>query len=1549
MFGVASSTAYIRAGGSGSDTRYILASLAKGFGGNTGDGAYVHDLFAAKTGIFNQDGFAHNSLYRTTLENHVPLLQGPYKIGAGAIIYAYANFTNIPEDSVVNCINTFSDALKYYMEDFPPTFTRENLEYVMSSFSLTDINSEVSGARRTNTKKAINYNWYDASPLFINTNFSSMSTLIRDTECQYYYLTGELLYSDLPTGLLPCIYYSTKIQTATGEATIRVLQQTPCVDGDSYVGPISGVKFFRKFVDGPGSSGLFNEETQRAYIEFDKAAMDDNDGSTNYSVVFANKLADDGSYVLLKSGVQTDVPGVFQSGREYGVGHSNIIIEGCPNHPAWPLMRMHQGDNSGKWYCESHLVGDYPDQTCEYSSGFYPWTGWKLATFELDKFYAKNYAHIKMNPKMDTGRAVKRVLNLDNYTDENGYPVTPYFDVSDAGNGTLTCGYTHVVGPPQFNGSASLPGFAFYQTFDNSNFPSGGEKCRFVMRPMITDGLGGFTLSDSDAASGIDNVNHSATSLVKAHVDIYKQIPSSGMVNRDDTFRKCFAMGDNFGNQASGTKSLQSNAGYLYTGYSYFKNGVALSVGELFQSNVKKVGDAYSKINFVNGYKSGSHTYFVNTKYGFIETGDISSGIYSPGKGIAYYYFDDGVLGAINSGWQDFFAPVPDEVQSNFYDIDPIYEQQDVENYLPRYIEGPYLTYDSRFLYPNAQNVANFYGANINGFPTGIKYVIEIKEETVREGFITSGLGGLVKNRYIMRAAPDGNQVMLETLMATPFTPNDSLYAYKYDYLRNKTLYPTEGGFFNSAGIDSNLVHQNYVPSTTACPQRHLNTTTYGYNNYFFDAGIRITGAYLNRYIYTGKSGAMGQVALPEPVGGGLYWGYRGKVLTGEMLYTPPVFSLESYSINPSDSLITAMVSEIYGSSGPTYSNNGTLVGDGLYVSTDSGYFYNGKDPIFFEYVGGRSGEGAEAEGGYHSKGIVGDAWYNVNCEYFGQAEAWCTNRYNYRYPRADRYLSLMNLTSTGLNIFARGFSYYPYYLNWSYQPFKSSSIGTIGVTLTPREVNKADYYFDFDLKNSFYPLKMCETGDGFSGLYSTGGLTIGPFDRDVELCITGRPLIPSGAFIIDGKIITHPDWKLYSCADPVTEFVQNTGIVLGEGGRNGLITTFKLVPSGKTTNLNFSGDSIVGVTGKTIVTIRPRNCVGAANLGSVGYNLSGDRAMMDTMAFINNGAEVRFDFPNSAGFENLIGKTISLTTKPREEILFPKPNKYDFDDILKPTYDTLGNKQYKQDHPTLEYWRILAPNDMYSGIREVTRVHIKIKSIEINRGPLPYQSFKTVVPSGECIISGKFGYTGQAESAIITDGIVLSGISGASSLSQLFEPIYVSDVMQRVPTGIFVIPSGDDIHPVLPAPSYMKRRKNPYVITGNDAYVSASPSISLNYNSFLWPAWSDLALLNPEVVYEQLPPDDGNVFPSSYLTFSAAKGQDLGTGKNPEENVTYAVVAQYAFIDSTATDPIYNTGKCIFSGETLKQTLNSGDLSGILTTEGNSLTMALNLNNFKT
>ena len=193
MFGLASSVTYIRCGGSGYNTQLVLESLASGFGASTGDGAYVYNLFNTNTGsgTFTNFGFDLSSQYYQHVESSVTGMGGFSKIGTATIIYSYATYPNIGESTVISFVNTFCQVTKMLLGEPGYQIDSSGIDYVLSQFSLTGINSTLTGAPVVSTATAINYNWYDSTPLFINPNLDS--TLIRDVENQYYYISGEIL------------------------------------------------------------------------------------------------------------------------------------------------------------------------------------------------------------------------------------------------------------------------------------------------------------------------------------------------------------------------------------------------------------------------------------------------------------------------------------------------------------------------------------------------------------------------------------------------------------------------------------------------------------------------------------------------------------------------------------------------------------------------------------------------------------------------------------------------------------------------------------------------------------------------------------------------------------------------------------------------------------------------------------------------------------------------------------------------------------------------------------------------------------------------------------------------------------------------------------------------------------------------------------------------------------------------------------------------------------------------------------------------------------
>src|SRR5882724_474133 len=930
MFGIASSVAYARCGGSGNNTMYVLASLASGFGAGTGDGVYIYNLFNSQTG-FTQSGFQNSDIYTTSLENSVASIvgmAGDALIGSAAIIYSYSNFPNIPEAKVIQYINSYCNLMQSFIGGANYSINSAGLEHIMRNFSLSGINASLAGIGSSpDIQKAINYNWYDSSGLFANPNFSSLAQKIKDSENQYYYLSGEFIYPSIPSGLNPCVEFEQTTMTPTGQITFSVIANTPCFKTSSYIGPISGVKFFREFNDGPGSSGYFDSGTQAAYISFDEAILSYNDYHSNTDILYSNIRDSSGFFVYLISGGQVDSQGFFIPSNEYGIGHTNALIS-TDIHCQWqssdfvsqdstifhwadytgtglPLMRMHQGDNLPKWvltkYCTA-TDGFGNCISCGFTGQLYHFTGWKFSPFSLKESLAKNFEFLQMNPAMDTGRVIKRALNLNN--DFGISPISPYQSVTDTGDGALTC--TGMVGPPLLSSDyPSLPGFAFYQTFDNITFP---DYATLVVRASIESG-GNYVVSNFDLITTSDSGVHFPVFGTQCTIPIYKHIPSSGLALYDDVTKKCLAIGDNFGgNGVSGIQTQQSNAGYSYTGFTYYQSGYLVEVNELLVANSHTVGSAYSTINYLSGYTGvGGTVYSMSSHYAFVITGDTSNGINYFGQPIIYSYFSDGVLGASNTGWSGF-APIPSGIIDDIENNSPrqygeVYTSQKIENFIPRYSNGPYLSYENSFLYPNAQVVFTGTNASTNGFPVGVAYQIQFNEETVTELYSLKNQYGFSTYPNVIRAS-GSSKIALKTSMVSPFVPDNQNFDVLYSFV-NTELYPSNNNFSYTVGIGLPLVDANYVPSIDFTADNTLNSIVHNADDALslrWKDGVKINYGTITKRMMTGI-GQSGIVYISTPAVKNLFWGYYGKTLTGIMNYALPIYSLETESLQISSGL----------------------------------------------------------------------------------------------------------------------------------------------------------------------------------------------------------------------------------------------------------------------------------------------------------------------------------------------------------------------------------------------------------------------------------------------------------------------------------------------------------------------------------------------------------------------------------------------------------------------------------------------------------------------
>ena len=216
IFGLAATATYVAGENLGiNNVSGMLQQLAVSFGGRTGDGTYVYNLFTGTSGLLTTSGFDNNSTAWRNLTTAVEFYDGFNQayVGIAALIYAFSTFSNLESQYQLYYINAYSQNI--HAPQLPPTtFTVPIVANLLSGFALTTLNQDIATSPEDTYNKMVNYNWYDSTPFFYGNTFDTQ--LIKDVENQYYYLTGELFYNGLPTGLSPCVQTPISITTPTG-------------------------------------------------------------------------------------------------------------------------------------------------------------------------------------------------------------------------------------------------------------------------------------------------------------------------------------------------------------------------------------------------------------------------------------------------------------------------------------------------------------------------------------------------------------------------------------------------------------------------------------------------------------------------------------------------------------------------------------------------------------------------------------------------------------------------------------------------------------------------------------------------------------------------------------------------------------------------------------------------------------------------------------------------------------------------------------------------------------------------------------------------------------------------------------------------------------------------------------------------------------------------------------------------------------------------------------------------------------------------------------
>lgn len=1540
IFGLATTVAYIRAlPYSTFVARKMCEGIAQGFGLSVDDGDAIFSYFNTQSHpeqetIFYDTVYSDYetaiqavfySYYPDLTQRHVELLAA----AAHAMIFAYVvnasinitDFQTYIGKVLTNVATSIFESSPFDAPDGIP-ITPFSSYQVLKSFLDNNYSTIFRGLKtsiKTVEAPLTNYNWYDTSTILHGPNLQ----LMKDVESQYYYLSGKMMYEGAFGSVETCIEDEATISTWSGDATFTYVRNTPCKEPDSYIGPVAYTQFKRIFNDGPSSSGYFSGKIPDFYIGNDKSILDSKDYLTNNHDLKTYT----GSALCSQVFIDANGPYDLLNG-DYG---NAPYSWGC----SVPLQRMHIGDNRPRYICDSMSC------VCTLSKV----TGFKFAAVELpNEVWASGLQFQQTNPLSNVDRIRQRAWNVSDNpyvaTDEGGI-LWPYFlDIHNVQH--------WYVGYPVLNGGNNVPELAFFQTFDSPTFGEGPSLCFF---PSLAESFGTPGEGDSNRTYHLGSKYlFSGASDLPLKFDF---TVSSNLSGYDNVTQKFFGMGTAFSGLYNIEVSEEENAGFFYSGFSVFLNGQTVNSVTLADSFKDSIIGKYKTIKYISGYKNNDDNTLVELENKFAL--DNSGNLYT------YAYFNN-TDAAQQDGWL-YFAPVPTELEASPYSR--IYDSQTVESYLPRFYDGPFSTEQRTFLYPNAEESDKTYQGKLNGIPTKIKFKVTIREESVKEVYAKYQIhsdGSIDTHPSIInpiRSDTMGTRTInpIMTNIFLPDNPNER-HDYNFNFLPYTDTIDTDtsigdlvdnnwaplisygGGFYVPSGRNSNVYDNTNIPSFA-----------------LYHMGLRKTGDGHNTHLLLGPGGNIDYFFSSKPITDGLYHSYSAVELTGELDYVLPIFDLEKNAIFVNSGMLYAFPDMVNRQGLLYYSYNGYGAG-----------FDTGLDPLFLEYIGGRrGGPTAEQEGGYHSKGLIGDRWDGLVYNDFGIQDTICgedtTVHVKWRYPAFDDRLALFNGDASGTDIWINGMKFSPFVIKRNATPLDDKMLYPYqaDANFGHLPVVASGEYINFDIL-PYFTLKS-RTGDITNDQwYYTGGLLLGPFDRDIEIGITeGQVWASFSELYVNGARVSHWFWPGSSCDK---NFASNIGvsesISCGQPfyayPRNAGYSIISVVPSGTRANINIQSKlsyldlsnvdpgepalHYIGMASGAVLSLKTH-----VPLDSEDYDFqihSGEEGWRSSSPWVDNGAQGKYRIKH-AGPAN-IGGLYEFTNLGITGKLYPRPDETEFAKLS--MKDTYGNITYDKSVTPENYWRSYAVKHgitvTISGYRESSRISFDISNIEVASDVLPYQSYKLVTPSGNCTISGEMGYYAQADNSIFTEGIHLVNATLNDDFAETYNPSYVSEVLKRVPFFTFPVTVSGNV-PVLPAPSVMKQREFISGISENQTYHYFNKQPPYSYNKLLWPALSDLETLNPGETIESIPPGDGNTFDLSSVMFSACQGQPLPNGlANPILIKTYGVQDIFQLYDSVTTDAWINSGFCITSGRGTRVELSQLNLSGALVPRGSPLTFVI-------
>jgi len=973
------------------------------------------------------------------------------------------------------------DHLNYFLGSGPngEPFSRAAVEAITGLNYQSVLDTIYEQSEKIIESPAIYFRYYDLSD-----SFSSKTNLVKakDSASQEYSVSGELVYSAKPWDGVPfCEYidvpiYPTNHIAVVGRYFHTIPRVLPCIEKERAINPITGTQFFRRFNDGPYSSGEWSETTiGDVFHNRDKQHLSGSSYSGN-----------------------TNVLSSFDGIEMNGIEGAGVTVDSALGEFVAPFQREILQQPIGGNIVEQH-VGNYNSGRVGYSlSGYgrYPFTnvaheiynvvtghtGFKIVPIQLNiNNWSGRLSSIISNPVVPSERMCQTAMNFSKLS---------MIDLDNSNSG--------IAGPPQRSTKCDYPYIVVEEDFQSETASRyAGLRLRFGISATEFGYLGNRTTFmgiSSGASESFENQNfYQPDEPIQPEVVFGYNIPSTGIIRSEDYSgiieSLCLGMGNGM-EKASLSEYGISNNGYIHSGFLFSGGAIPFATVNSSQLGNYLIAKGYSEIpDYVwgnaalDGYGSlsssgaiiGSPQIEDRMLVGWAHElyGEIPISLLYAYDGTGEYLysgFDSGLSSSIAGntvfpfiGPEDGFAKTPHSIgllSSGWY---PVIKTQKRENSFPRYFRGPFATAKKRFLYPAAEQMfgGEIYKSDTEGLDSfenkGNNVFLtkfgkaDLIEEYSGKGF-PKEIGFPHKVTYNLTIRQYAKR---EFYKRQAYDAGGGLNTYNYPVNPNSILFDTANSSTPSHAVDENFsqpinqIYSNVFVMADSGSNPFIYDSPPNYIQGFLsdeigkysgtnavvasDFGLRDTGAFIVGHTHIVGYGWYGPdyaaTSTKNPVG--LFSRYTGYTIPITGSYVMPGYRLETSSFD-AESVYSA-----FSISRNLYEENQS--------NPERGYGYAGSDPLYLKRVGNFSGitdnysADEQLNGSRHPtgpSGLVGDSWMG----FYSGDKTVDSIRYGYghyhwdsmfsaghkREPAKDNRIIIADMKPTGFGFHFAALEYFP-------------------------------------------------------------------------------------------------------------------------------------------------------------------------------------------------------------------------------------------------------------------------------------------------------------------------------------------------------------------------------------------------------------------------------------------------------------------------------------------------------------------------------------------